>query len=254
MWGCVERLGLQICSDALEGEEQASRASELAPIGGGCCLADCHLLRRLRPTSRLFPRPSIHIQVHRTAEPQQCATRQQAAARARRAKPGANAPARQSKATAAPGTLLTRVRVIPKLRAGGGRGSVTKPYHPTHPRPAPQTPAAAQAVHRRQPQTAPPAPPPTDRPQHTRGCASPSVRRFQRPRSNRRWKRSSCFSDSALGLLPETLTGRVESVCISTHTPPDAPLRQCRELTRSAPGQLENDSRQRHLYGEMPSG
>ncbi|MGB5545938.1 MAG: hypothetical protein WBM74_05160, partial [Polyangiales bacterium] len=40
--------------------------------------------------------------------------------RARRAKPGANAPARQTEANAAPGTLLTRVRVIPGLRVGAG--------------------------------------------------------------------------------------------------------------------------------------
>ena len=58
-----------------------------------------------------------------------------AAARARRAKPGANAPARRSKANAAPG----------RITGGGGRGGAIKPYHPSHPRPAPLTPAAARA-------------------------------------------------------------------------------------------------------------
>jgi len=50
-----------------------------------------------------------------------------------------NAPARRSKANAAPG----------RTTGGGGRGGVTKPNHPTHRIPAPQTPAAAQAERRR---------------------------------------------------------------------------------------------------------
>jgi len=45
---------------------------------------------------------------------------QQAAARARRAKPGAKRRPSASEANAAPGTLLTRVRVIPGLRVGVG--------------------------------------------------------------------------------------------------------------------------------------
>ena len=57
--GSVERLGLHLWSDALEGFDHASLASELAPIWGGCCLADWHSLRRLHPTSRRFSRPGI---------------------------------------------------------------------------------------------------------------------------------------------------------------------------------------------------
>ncbi len=63
----------------------------------------------------------------------------QAEARARRAKPGANAPARQSEANAAPG----------RTTGGGGRGGSTKPYPLTHPRSDPPAPAAAQANQRR---------------------------------------------------------------------------------------------------------
>jgi hypothetical protein len=64
------------------------------------------------------------------------------------------APARRSEATAAPGTLLTRVRVTTELRAGVGdsggavgwdrptaegvqAGGVTRPDHAPHPRPTP---------------------------------------------------------------------------------------------------------------------
>ena len=49
------------------------------------------------------------------------------------------APARRSAATAAPG----------RITGGGGRGGANKPCHPANPRPAPTTPAAAQAVRRR---------------------------------------------------------------------------------------------------------
>ena len=51
-WGSVERLGLQVWSDSLGSFDHASLASARAPIGAGCCLADCHLRRRLHPTSR----------------------------------------------------------------------------------------------------------------------------------------------------------------------------------------------------------
>ena len=87
--GYAERLGLQIWSVGLEGGDQASLASARAPIRGGCSLADCHLRRRLRPISRVFPSPSIHIHVRRRTLLEQPLIRQQAAARARRAKPGA---------------------------------------------------------------------------------------------------------------------------------------------------------------------
>jgi hypothetical protein len=44
-------------SEALGGLDHASRASELAPICGGCCRADCHSLRRLHPMTRFFRAP-----------------------------------------------------------------------------------------------------------------------------------------------------------------------------------------------------
>ncbi len=78
---------------------------------------------------------------------------QRQAARARRAKPGANAPARQSAANAAPG----------RTTGGGGRGGSIKPYHPTHSRPAPQHPRQ----HKPNGDTRHPPPP------STRGSASP---------------------------------------------------------------------------------
>jgi len=96
------------------------------PIGGGCCLADCHELRRLRPISRLFsaplhterfePRTSVRRHQEKSSTPPQD-TRGSASPKgeARR-----KAPARRSAANAAPGTLLTRVRVIPELRVGVG--------------------------------------------------------------------------------------------------------------------------------------
>ncbi len=60
-------------------------------------------------------------------------------ARARRAKPGANAPARRSAAPAAPGTLLTRVRVIPAHGWGwAGRCNRAAPPNPNPPPPHPR--------------------------------------------------------------------------------------------------------------------
>jgi hypothetical protein len=50
-------------SEALGGLDHASLASELVPIGGCCCLADCHSLRRLHPMTGFFRAPpsiSIH--------------------------------------------------------------------------------------------------------------------------------------------------------------------------------------------------
>ncbi len=121
-------------SEALGDLDHASRASELAPIGAGCCLADCHSLRRLHPMTGFFRAPPYGDRTHNLPK-------RQAAARAQRAKPGANAPARQSEANAAPG----------RITGGGGRGGSIKPYHPPHPKPAPQTPAAAQAERRHPP-------------------------------------------------------------------------------------------------------
>ncbi len=103
-----------------------------APLGaranrGGLLSRRLSLTRRLRPISRLFPRPSIHIHLWMKAAPQHPDPHPPAAARARRAKPGANAPARQSEAHAAPG----------RITGGGGRGGVNKPCQATHPRPDP---------------------------------------------------------------------------------------------------------------------
>ena len=109
----------------------ASLASELASIGVGCCLADCHSHVDSAPYRAFFRAPTYGDRTHNLPN-------RQAAARARRAKPGANAPARQSEANAAPG----------RITGGGGRGGVTKPNQVTHPPPAPQTPAAAQAARR----------------------------------------------------------------------------------------------------------
>ena len=68
------------------------------------------------------------VQSNRTTQPTQDPTPQTpAAARAGTAKPGAKAPARQSKANAAPG----------RITGGGGRGGSIKPYNPTHSRPDP---------------------------------------------------------------------------------------------------------------------
>ncbi len=70
------------------------------------------------------------VQTSRTTQPTQHPRPQPpAAARARRAKPGANAPARQSDANAAPG----------RITGGGGRGGANKPYHAAHPTPPPPT-------------------------------------------------------------------------------------------------------------------
>jgi len=51
-WGCDGRLGLQRGPGSLGSSGPASRASEHAPIGGGCRHADCHALRRPIPMSR----------------------------------------------------------------------------------------------------------------------------------------------------------------------------------------------------------
>ena len=66
----------------------ARRPSELAPIGAGCRQADCHS-HAAEPPHRVPPRPSIDIHVGKRAAPDQPPVRQQAAARAGTAKPGA---------------------------------------------------------------------------------------------------------------------------------------------------------------------
>ena len=54
--GCAGRGGLQRWPDALGGLGHASRPSELAPIGAGCCRADCHSHADSTPC-RVFPSP-----------------------------------------------------------------------------------------------------------------------------------------------------------------------------------------------------
>ena len=111
-------------SVALGSLDHASLASARAPIWDGCCLADWHLRRRLRPISRFFPRPSTRRQ---DQQPSPTGRRQREPAGR---SPAPEAPARQSEANAAPG----------RITGGGGRGGVTKPYHAAHPRPPPQHP------------------------------------------------------------------------------------------------------------------
>ena len=131
--GCVERLGLQMWSEALEALDHASLAWARAPIRGGCCLADCHLGRRLHPPSRLCAAP-LHTE---TFEPRPAARRHQAkcttppqdskrepAGRS----PAPEAPPRQSEAIAAEGGLRVGV---------GGRCKQTTPGPPTQDRPPP---------------------------------------------------------------------------------------------------------------------
>ena len=101
--GCAERLGLQMWSEALARLDHASLASARAPIGGG--LLSCRLslgTSTSPPIAPFFPVPpygDIRKASPRTAPSSQvhhAPSRQQA--RARRAKPGADAPARQSEA------------------------------------------------------------------------------------------------------------------------------------------------------------
>jgi hypothetical protein len=87
------------------------------------------LTRRRTPTSRFFPRPSIHIQLCRSVAPE--TTHKTAGGSASpKGEARREAPARQSEANAAPG----------RITGGGGRGGSTKPYPPTHPRSAAQHP------------------------------------------------------------------------------------------------------------------
>ena len=120
--GYIERLGLQIWSEALAGRDQASRASARAPIRVGCCLADCHLRRRLHPISRIFQSPSIPIPGTEKGGPAATLHKTAGGGASRNGEARRRAPARQSKANAGPGTLLTRVRVLLQLWVGvGGR-------------------------------------------------------------------------------------------------------------------------------------
>jgi hypothetical protein len=138
MWGFDGRGGLQRWPEGLGTWGHASRPSELAPIGGGCCLADCHS-HAAEPPHRVPPRPSIRR--HDQQLSQTAGGSASPRGEARR-----EAPARRSAATAAPG----------RITGGGGRGGVDKPYHPTHPRPDPPTSAAARARRAKPGANAPP--------------------------------------------------------------------------------------------------
>ena len=130
-------------SEALGSLDHASRASARAPIVRSCCLADCHLRRRLRPISRFFPRPSVRRQgqpgfptAGGSASPQGEARRQ------RRRQGGAQRPPRQG-----------------GLRVGvGGAVQPNLTTQPTQ-NPPPQHP-------RQQSRTAPPATTPTRQRHH----------------------------------------------------------------------------------------
>ncbi len=138
-------------SEALGGLDHASLASELAPIGGGCCLADCHSLRRLHPMTGFFRAPPYGDRTHNLPN-------RQAAARARRAKPGAKR--RQGRAKRMPRQGGLRVGVGARVGAVGrdqptaegvraGRFNQTVPPNPPN-TPAPQHPR------QRKPSVAPP--------------------------------------------------------------------------------------------------
>ena len=119
-------------SEALEGLDHASRASELAPICGDCCLADCHSLRRLHPMTGFFRAPPYGDRT--TNLPKTAGGSASRNGEARR-----EAPARQSEANAAPG----------RITGGGGRGGSTKPYHAAHPTPPPPQPTRGSASRER---------------------------------------------------------------------------------------------------------
>ena len=125
------RGALQMWPDGLRARGHARRPSELAPIGAGCCLADCH----------------SHAAESNTPPPPTPAE-----ARARRAKPGATR--RQGEAQRPPRQGGLRVGV-------GGAVQTSRTTHPTQD-PPPQTPAAAQSATRPAPCSCPcscPCPP-----------------------------------------------------------------------------------------------
>ncbi len=140
--GCAERLGLHLWSEGLEGRDHASLASELAPIWGGCCLADCHSLRRLRPISRFFPRPSLR----RQGEPRSSVRshpdtlQKTAPSHARKREPEGRSPARSA------GKAKRRACRAREDYGWGWAGGVIKPTHAPNPTPRPQAPAAAAAA------------------------------------------------------------------------------------------------------------
>ncbi len=165
-------------SEALGGLDHASRASELADVpgrrrtrrGGSTDGAPCKGGRSgLRPeATQGAPRSSrqsgveavLPIVTHTPQNPHIAFAgappyrdrthnlpKRQAAARARRAKPGAKGAGKAERSAC-------RAR---EDYGWGWAGGVTKPNQATNPRPCPQTPAAAQAV-RRHPHAQIPAP------------------------------------------------------------------------------------------------
>ena len=133
-------------SEALRGLDHASRASELAPIGGGCCLADCHSLRRLHPMTGFFRRPSIR----RQGEPGFLTAG------------GSASPKGEARRERAGKAERSECRAREDYGWGwAGRCNRAVPRSP--PKTCPKTPAAAQAARRHPPPTSP----------NTRGSASP---------------------------------------------------------------------------------
>ena len=107
-------------SDALEGLDHASRASELAPIGADYCLADCHSHVDSARYRAFFRAPPYGDMINNLPK-------QQAAARARRAKPGAEGAGKAKRSE----------RRAREDCGWGWAGGVNKPYHPPHPTPPP---------------------------------------------------------------------------------------------------------------------
>ena len=96
-----------------------------APIGGGYCPADCHFARPLQPLSR-FSEPLMSDSLRKKGCDSMCTHNAPAPRHARQREPEGRSPARMrrqapSEATGRGGTLFTRVRVILRLRGGGGR-------------------------------------------------------------------------------------------------------------------------------------
>ena len=112
---------------------QASPRSS-RPIGAGCCLADCHSLRRLRPISRLFPSPSVRRQDDQLSQNgrRQREPEGRSPARTRRqGKRSAAAPGRITGGGGRGGVAIERTHQPPSVRAG----RLNQPYDATHPTP-----------------------------------------------------------------------------------------------------------------------
>ena len=115
------------------------------PIGGGCCLADCHSLRRLHPISRLFPRPSTRR--HSSRVHPYGAIKRNSPRRPQDNSPPAS-PQGEARRECAGKAERSECRAREDY-GWGWAGGVIKPCHAPNPRRPPTTPAAAQAGHQR---------------------------------------------------------------------------------------------------------